>query len=106
MLKSMVAAAVGVAAATFVTLEPAAALPAAGDLPGMTLATPARMHSRHFAFGGGPRFHRGFHHRRFVFGGPVYYYGYHRGCAWLRHRALATGSRYWWRRYRACRHGY
>ena len=26
-----------------------------------------------------------------------------RGCAWLRHRALVTGSRYWWRRYRWCR---
>lgn len=23
-------------------------------------------------------------------------------CGWLRHRAEETGSRYWWRRYRAC----
>jgi len=27
----------------------------------------------------------------------------YRGCAWLRHRALVTGSSYWWRRYRWCR---
>ncbi len=25
------------------------------------------------------------------------------GCQYLRQRALATGSPYWWRRYRACR---
>jgi hypothetical protein len=25
------------------------------------------------------------------------------GCEWLRRRALLTGSRYWWRRYYACR---
>jgi hypothetical protein len=25
------------------------------------------------------------------------------GCGWLRQRALATDSPYWWRRYRACR---
>jgi hypothetical protein len=29
-------------------------------------------------------------------------YGYVPGCAWLRRRALDTGSGYWWRRYRAC----
>lgn len=29
--------------------------------------------------------------------------GYGPGCGWLRERALDTGSRYWWRRYRDCR---
>lgn len=58
------------------------------------------------------RYHRPRHvyrsHRRYRHGwrhrGPrvVIYRGY-RGCAWLRHRALVTGSRYWWRRYRWCR---
>ena len=28
---------------------------------------------------------------------PVY-----SGCGWLHHRAVETGSRYWWQRYRAC----
>jgi hypothetical protein len=34
------------------------------------------------------------------FAGPSY--GYVSDCAWLRRRAVATGSSYWWRRYRAC----
>lgn len=63
-----------------------------------------------------PRFvHRGYHrprhihrhryHRRWhrgprfgIYIGPAY-----RSCAWLRHRAAVTGSRYWWRRYYRCR---
>ena len=28
--------------------------------------------------------------------------GYSEGCGWLRRRALATGSRYWWARYEDC----
>jgi len=35
----------------------------------------------------------------------AYYYGdggYSEGCGWLRRRALATGSRYWWARYEDC----
>jgi hypothetical protein len=41
-------------------------------------------------------------------GGGVYIerggYGYlPASCDWLRRRALATDSPYWWRRYRACR---
>ncbi|MCL4764786.1 MAG: hypothetical protein KJZ80_00955 [Hyphomicrobiaceae bacterium] len=60
-------------------------------------------------------FHGGFHRRhRFVrrhrgprFGiwlGPSLriHYG-RRSCAWLRRRAIITGSSYWWRRYRWCR---
>lgn len=27
----------------------------------------------------------------------------YQSCAWLRQRALATGSNYWWNRYRRCR---
>ena len=34
-----------------------------------------------------------------------YDYGYSGGCEWLHERAVATGSRYWWRRYEACVHG-
>jgi hypothetical protein len=31
-------------------------------------------------------------------------FGYVSDCAWLRRRALETGSPHWWRRYRACIH--
>lgn len=55
------------------------------------------------------RAHRRFRHRRahpriFV-GPPVTFYDsyyYDNGCAWLRRRALRTGSPYWWNRYYAC----
>jgi hypothetical protein len=51
----------------------------------------------------GRRHHRGI---RYSWGGPVFYFydGYYHGdCGWLRRRAIATGSRYWWQRYRLCR---
>ena len=33
-----------------------------------------------------------------------FYDGYYHGdCSWLRRKANATGSRYWWQRYRQCR---
>jgi hypothetical protein len=55
----------------------------------------------------GRRHHRGWHrHRRHRHGFSFYVaprYHYRGGCAWLRHRAQVTGSRYWWRRYRRCR---
>lgn len=41
----------------------------------------------------------------FYYGGPYYYdrpYYYRGPCRWLRRRAVRTGSRYWWRRYRRC----
>jgi hypothetical protein len=52
--------------------------------------------------------HRG--HRGLYFGVPfvaygAYYggdYGYGSGCGWLRRRAEATGSSYWWARYQDC----
>lgn len=43
---------------------------------------------------------------RYLWGGlPFYFYdGYYYGdCRWLRRRAEATGSSYWWTRYRQCR---
>jgi hypothetical protein len=77
----------------------------------------------------GPRFgHRRFYNRRFGrryggyrrygyrrYGYPYLYlapyygyygYGYYNRCYWLKRRAIRTGSRYWWRRYRACRYYY
>jgi len=58
---------------------------------------------RHFHRGGG--FRRGLHLAPFV-GYGAYYYGgyggYGSGCGWLRRRAEATGSRYWWARYEDC----
>jgi hypothetical protein len=57
--------------------------------------------------GGGGHHHHG-HGRGFRFyGAPfvgygAYYGGYSEGCGWLRRRALATGSRYWWARYEDC----
>jgi hypothetical protein len=54
--------------------------------------------------------HRHHHHRHFgkiFFAAPVAYYGasYYGGggCGWLYRRAEATGSRYWWNRYHACK---
>jgi hypothetical protein len=53
------------------------------------------------------------HHRRFYpwyysglgfYSSGLYDYGY--DCEYLRDRAVATGSVYWWRRYRACEYGY
>jgi hypothetical protein len=56
--------------------------------------TPAAWHGHH-------------HFRRGIFiGVPFYGYAYGGGCGWLRDRAFATGSRYWWHRYHACRYGW
>ncbi len=63
----------------------------------------------------------GYHHRGHRRGGHIRvypgYYGYapyyyddyyydgdggYAACAWLRHKALRSGSRYWWRRYHRC----
>ena len=49
-----------------------------------------RRHGRHFSWGPGISFY--------------FYDGYYYGdCNWLRRRAIATGSSYWWRRFRQCR---
>jgi hypothetical protein len=58
----------------------------------------------------GHRRHRGpgvvFYGAPFLYYDEPYYYGvpyYDRGpCRWLRRRAVRSGSRYWWRRYRRC----
>jgi hypothetical protein len=61
--------------------------------------------NRSFAFRHHHRHHR--HARVFAFA-PFYDYGYGYadGCYWLRNRAISTGSRYWWSRYRDCVNGY
>lgn len=52
--------------------------------------------------------HRRGHGSRIIIGAPYDYYDYGYGygysdCDYYRRRALATGSRIWWRRYRECR---
>jgi hypothetical protein len=50
---------------------------------------------------------RRFRGSRVIIGAPVYgAYYYADDCYWLRRRALATGSPYWWERYYACLEGY
>ena len=89
MLKTVLAAAsIGLAALTFTA--PSNAMP----LPGAPAAASGLSQVRF----------RGFR-RGVLGGGPVYYYR-SGGCAWLRHRALVTGSPYWWHRYRLCRRGW
>jgi hypothetical protein len=75
---------------------------------------------RRGGFRGGRRFGRGrFHGRRWHhgrrwrkrFGYGVYLpaysgYGYGYSCRWLRRKWQRTGSRVWYRRYVACKHGY
>lgn len=60
---------------------------------------------RHGHGGHGFRGHHGRHFRGFGYGYGFYDYG-NSGCGWLRARAIETGSRYWWRRYRACIEGW
>ncbi len=65
---------------------------------------------RHYGGGGhhhGPRRFRGYGFGAYPFYGygGSYYYGGSSGygeCGYLRRRALATGSRYWWNRYYDC----
>ena len=60
--------------------------------------------------GGGGHHHHGHGHGLRFYGSPFVGYGayydggggYSEGCGWLRRRALATGSRYWWARYEDC----
>lgn len=68
-------------------------------------------HGGHGGFGhGGGHHHHGHHgHFRGFYGAPFVGYGayyayrdYGDDCRWLRRRALATGSPYWWDRYYAC----
>ncbi len=69
-------------------------------VPSNRHAGSANRHGEHHGNRGG---HRGTRH---LWGGlPFYFYDgyYHGDCGWLRRRAEATGSRYWWVRYRQCR---
>lgn len=56
--------------------------------------------------------HRGHRHRYYrgsgiYFAAPFIYGGYsYSSCAWLRRKAIRTGSRYWWNRYYECRDDY
>ena len=52
----------------------------------------------------GYRHYRRHRHRHIYVLPPTIYYGstYYSECGWLRHRALRTGSPYWWERYYAC----
>jgi hypothetical protein len=92
---------------------------------GMGIGRPGFGGAGSFAYRGGttaPRMYRGMgpghgnghgnhhHHRRFFYAAPFVGYGayygdsYYRGsgCGWLRRRAEATGSGYWWSRYEEC----
>ena len=64
-----------------------------------------RDHGRVTQFPSGHRDGHHSHHGRRgsdfgIYVGPSY--GYNSDCDWMRRRAVATGSSYWWRRYRAC----
>ncbi|MGL4397280.1 MAG: hypothetical protein ACRCS9_12125 [Hyphomicrobium sp.] len=47
--------------------------------------------------------HHGFRHHRRYWGPRIYIAPTYNSCGWLKRRALNTGSRYWWNRYRDCR---
>jgi hypothetical protein len=98
MLKHLLAASViaCVALAFSAAETPSAALPRP-DVPHDGNVTIAAHWSGHGGFRRYRHFGR-FHRRVFFVGGTVY----GGGCAWLHHRALVTGSPYWWHRYRWC----
>jgi hypothetical protein len=74
----------------------AATLLAGMTLPGTSTPAEARRIVVHI---GGHGLH--FHRRHFI--APVVLgAGYGTGCYWLKRRAIATGSPYWWDRYNAC----
>lgn len=65
---------------------------------------------KHLGHSGKHHGHSGKHHGRrgFVYFGVPAYYGYSNyyaadECAWLYRKAVRTGSRHWWNRYRECR---
>lgn len=106
-LSAVAAAAFAVAAApssAFAAAAPAAAVGHGPTGQGLLLRTSSgdrksyrREHHRprgafHHRYRSGPHFG--------IYIGPRTY-GY-RSCGWLRDRAVQTGSRYWWRRYREC----
>ena len=110
---SMTAAASGAALVVALGLSmlasPLASVPAeAAALPRIQAANSSNVAlARQRYYGGhvGPRpYYRPYYYavpapRIYAYAAPAYgYYGGH--CGWLRHQARATGSRYWWHRYR------
>ncbi|MEM7427922.1 MAG: hypothetical protein AAF441_17655 [Pseudomonadota bacterium] len=51
-------------------------------------------HGKHFGWGGGH-----------YWGHRPYYHGFG-GCGYFYKKAKWTGSRYWWKKYKRCAHGY
>jgi hypothetical protein len=115
-IATVVASTLGVAALASPSLAMRGGM-RAGPMMGahsMHMYSGGRMHmhsaGRPRVYAGQERTHsnfRHFHHGRHVFiaAGYPYYdddYGYGGGCGWLYRRAVATGSSYWWHRYRAC----
>jgi hypothetical protein len=100
MLKSVLIAPAFALGALMVPAGPVAAAPPVAqiEVPNAKVSVGKRHHRRWHRH----RHRRGWHrpHGFRLYIGPRHYYG---RCAWLRHRAHATGSRYWWRRYRRCR---
>jgi hypothetical protein len=77
---------------------------AGATVPGAVTPAEARSHGHH---AGGHRHHGHHHYRHHGYGRGAYFvssgYG---GCYWMKERAEATGSRYWWNRYKSCTGGY
>jgi hypothetical protein len=90
-------AAAAIAAATFT----------AGTTVGSTDAEARRGHVR-IGFHGGAFHGYPYRHLRPYHFAPIVVGGYYAGdgCGWLRRRAHATGSPYWFHRYRMCIGGY
>jgi len=106
MLKAvLMASTLGMAALTLSAPEASAAIAPQFAKATNTVLTPVGWGHHHGFHRFGGFHHRHFGHRGFFIGAPVYGYGYGYGdgCGWLRHRAVVTGSAYWWRRYRWCR---
>ncbi len=104
MLKRTILAAAIAAAVSFVsgavTPSEAAMARVAPVAHSSPAATQVRYHGGHVHVR--PVYRGGYYYRRrpgvYLYGGPAFYYG--SSCAWLYNRAVTTGSRYWWRRYR------
>ena len=101
MLKNFLLAAAMSLAALTTSATSSQALPRLGAPPQAITASQIRFGGFHHfgGFHGVRRFH-GFG-PGIIIAAPAFYYGYG-GCAWLRHRALVTGSPYWWHRYHLC----
>lgn len=87
---------IALTAAAFATVMLAGA-----TVPGAIAPAEARSHGHHAR---GHHHHGHHHHHRHHGYGRGHYFvssGYG-GCYWMKQRAEATGSRYWWNRYKSC----